>query len=181
MTPMNSLEGWSWGEADRELPRMREPLRLLVTGSQTWPYRGVVENALRSAKHWVESTGSRLHVAHGACPAGADWYADAWCIWAEVVTRRYPVTSQDWQTKGRAAGPLRNKAMIEDFKPDLVYAFHHNASPGTRGCLDMAIAQGIAWARWTATDRLPGIVQYTDPQTPTPIHLPVVIGNRLIR
>lgn len=47
----------------------------------------------------------------------------------------------DWRTHGKAAGPIRNQRMIDDFKPDLVLAF-----PGGRGTADMvarAKAAGI--------------------------------------
>lgn len=38
----------------------------------------------------------------------------------------------DWQAHGRAAGPIRNQQMIDEFKPDAVIAF-----PGGRGTSDM--------------------------------------------
>lgn len=38
----------------------------------------------------------------------------------------------DWRTYGKAAGPIRNQRIINDFKPDLVLAF-----PGGRGTADM--------------------------------------------
>lgn len=38
----------------------------------------------------------------------------------------------DWHTHGRAAGPIRNRRMIEEGKPDLVVAF-----PGGRGTANM--------------------------------------------
>lgn len=47
----------------------------------------------------------------------------------------------DWHTHGRAAGPIRNRRMIEEGKPDLVVAF-----PGGRGTANMvnqARAAGI--------------------------------------
>lgn len=47
----------------------------------------------------------------------------------------------DWHTHGRAAGPIRNKRMLDEGKPDLVIAF-----PGGRGTANMvkqARAAGI--------------------------------------
>lgn len=46
-----------------------------------------------------------------------------------------------WALHGKAAGPIRNQRMVDDFKPDLVVAF-----PGGRGTADMvsrAKAAGI--------------------------------------
>ncbi|GGD30599.1 hypothetical protein GCM10011335_37050 [Aureimonas glaciei] len=47
----------------------------------------------------------------------------------------------DWKKHGRAAGPIRNQRMIDEWKPTLVIAF-----PGGRGTADMirrAEAAGI--------------------------------------
>lgn len=47
----------------------------------------------------------------------------------------------DWKTHGRAAGPIRNQRMIDEWKPTLVIAF-----AGGRGTADMirrAKAAGI--------------------------------------
>ena len=47
----------------------------------------------------------------------------------------------DWRKHGRGAGPIRNRQMIEEGKPDLVVAF-----PGGKGTADMvrrARAAGI--------------------------------------
>lgn len=38
----------------------------------------------------------------------------------------------DWETHGKAAGPIRNKQMLEEGKPDLVIAF-----PGGKGTANM--------------------------------------------
>jgi hypothetical protein len=38
----------------------------------------------------------------------------------------------DWNTHGRAAGPIRNQRMLDEVKPELVVAF-----PGGRGTADM--------------------------------------------
>jgi hypothetical protein len=68
-------------------------------------------------------------VIHGACPTGADRWADEWATtsWCPAVT-----FEADWKAHGRAAGPIRNQQMIDDGRPDLVVAF-----PGGRGTADM--------------------------------------------
>jgi UDP-N-acetylmuramoylalanine-D-glutamate ligase len=47
---------------------------------------------------------------------------------------RIPVETYeaDWDTHGKAAGPIRNKRMLDEGKPDLVVAF-----PGGRGTANM--------------------------------------------
>jgi hypothetical protein len=60
---------------------------------------------------------------------GADALALEWC------NKRYINCVQvdaDWKKLGNAAGPIRNRKMLEDFQPDLVVAF-----PGNRGTADM--------------------------------------------
>lgn len=51
----------------------------------------------------------------------------------------YQIYYADWERYGRAAGPIRNRQMI-DTKPDLVLAFHDNLamSKGTKNTVDQA-------------------------------------------
>lgn len=50
----------------------------------------------------------------------------------------------NWRLYGRAAGPIRNQAML-DQHPDLVLAFHHNlaVSKGTKDMVNRAWKAGI--------------------------------------
>jgi hypothetical protein len=50
----------------------------------------------------------------------------------------------DWGTFGKRAGPIRNKQMLEEGKPDLVIAFWDGNSPGTKNMIDQAQAKGIS-------------------------------------
>ena len=52
--------------------------------------------------------------------------------WAKDRSIPYQIFMADWATHGRAAGPIRNQAMLDEGKPDLVVAF-----PGGRGTADM--------------------------------------------
>jgi len=67
---------------------------------------------------------------------------DAWAgLWAR--SRDIPVETfaADWTAHGKAAGPMRNRRMLTEGKPDLVIAF-----PGGRGTANMirqARAAGI--------------------------------------
>lgn len=69
---------------------------------------------------------------------GADSLALTWAKHANVPHRRY---AADWKKYGRKAGPIRNREMLDDFKPDCVIAF-----PGGRGtddCVKAARDRGI--------------------------------------
>ena len=67
-------------------------------------------------------------VIHGAA-RGADMLAHEWAH--QRQRRMWPYTA-DWKRDGRAAGPIRNKRMLDEGKPDLVVAF-----PGGRGTANM--------------------------------------------
>lgn len=79
---------------------------------------------------------NRLHqedpislLVHGAA-TGADALAVEWAD-ANMVEQTYRKWSADWRRLGKAAGPIRNRAMLETEKPDLLVAF-----PGGRGTAD---------------------------------------------
>lgn len=61
--------------------------------------------------------------------AGIDACADAA---ARAIGLKSLVFPADWAAHGRAAGPIRNKRMLDEGRPDLVLAF-----PGGLGTADM--------------------------------------------
>lgn len=67
-------------------------------------------------------------VIHGNA-RGADALADRWAGSRRVRVDRYDA---DWKAHGRSAGPIRNRRMLVEGKPDLVVAF-----PGGRGTANM--------------------------------------------
>jgi hypothetical protein len=68
------------------------------------------------------------HVISGGA-SGVDSLAIKLAIFAGV---EYSVYYADWDKYGRAAGPIRNKLMLTDGKPDIVIAF-----PGGSGTANM--------------------------------------------
>jgi len=76
-------------------------------------------------------------VIQGGAP-GADLQGK---LWAEMRGIKCVTVPADWNTHGKAAGPIRNRRMLTDFNPDMVVAF-----PGGRGTADMvrqATAAGV--------------------------------------
>jgi hypothetical protein len=71
--------------------------------------------------------------AYGADRLAREW-AEEHCLGSEC----YPA---DWTKYGRAAGPIRNKQMLVEGKPDLVVAFP--GGPGTADMVRQARAAGI--------------------------------------
>lgn len=107
-------------------------VRVVVTGSRTWWDWELLTRTLSSLDPQV--TG----LAHGGA-AGADERAAWWAASHKVATT---VFEADW-SKGRRAGPIRNKRMLTEFRPDLVVAFWDGESPGTKNCVDQAHRLGI--------------------------------------
>ncbi|HEV7285225.1 MAG TPA: DUF2493 domain-containing protein [Kaistia sp.] len=104
-------------------------MRVLVCGGRDFADRPRLNVALDGLKP--------SFLIHGGAP-GADALADYWADIRGIPHRTFPA---DWNTHGKAAGPIRNQRMIDEGKPDLVIAF-----PGGRGTADMirrAKAAGI--------------------------------------
>lgn len=111
-------------------------MRVLVTGGRNY------DNQLR-----INQVLNDLHptvIAQGGA-SGADRQAALWANATDTACETYPA---DWATHGRAAGPIRNKQMLDEFGPDLVVAF-----PGGTGTQDMvarAIDAGVPVVRFYA-------------------------------
>lgn len=80
------------------------PFKLIVCGSRDWPER---ERA--TIRAWLARFPPRTVVIHGDCPTGADKIAGEVARELGFTVRAYPA---DWSTHGRAAGPIRNAAML---------------------------------------------------------------------
>jgi hypothetical protein len=108
-------------------------LTVIVTGGRDYADREAlykVLDKLHSAHHVT------LIIEGGA--SGADALASAWAKERKVPTKR---VKADWERHGNAAGPIRNKQMLERFKPDAVVAF--DGGVGTADCVEQAVSRGI--------------------------------------
>ena len=111
-------------------------MRVLVCGGRDFDDAGLMNSVL-----------DRLHteklftvLIHGNA-RGADRMADAWARCRGVPCEPYEVPQGEWDEIGEKAGPLRNKRMLDEGKPDLVVAF-----PGGGGTKDMvrrAVKAGV--------------------------------------
>jgi YspA, cpYpsA-related SLOG family len=109
---------------------------LVVTGSRNWTEAGVIRQALQEqlAAH-PEMT---VHVGDAR---GADAITRAACSNLGIP---FTVHYADWKKWGRAAGPMRNREMLNAANPDLVIAFPAaDESRGTRDCMAAAEAKKI--------------------------------------
>lgn len=108
-------------------------MRLLVCGGRDFADKDRLHHAL----DFLDARRAVAVLIHGAAP-GADILARDWAIARGIPHEPYPA---DWGAHGRAAGPIRNKRMLDEGRPDGVVAF-----PGGRGTQNMvkqAMAAGI--------------------------------------
>jgi predicted Rossmann-fold nucleotide-binding protein len=101
-------------------------VRVLVCGGREYADEEAVARALYAAR---EDTSQMIRCIIEGGALGADRLARKWASRCAVPIVTYQA---DWQTHGKAAGPIRNQRMLDEGKPDLVVAF-----PGGRGTADM--------------------------------------------
>lgn len=118
--------------------------RVLVTGSRDWTDWALVGIALADACKRAEP--DPVIIVHGDCPTGGDAIAERWARQHGVATEPH---AADWREFGRAAGPIRNRLMV-NLGADECVAFIRNQSRGATHCAEVAEQAGIPVRRWTA-------------------------------
>lgn len=98
-----------------------------MCGGRDFDYETIVWELLT---FWHEGPRGRITTIICGGAKGADTHAESWgALYPEVPVEVYPA---EWSKHGRSAGPIRNRQMLEEGKPDLVIAF-----PGDRGTAGM--------------------------------------------
>lgn len=112
--------------------------RVLVTGDRKWSDPKMIDIVLKAVAELRPF--DNIVVVHGAA-RGADTYADVVARARGYRVEKYPA---DWEQYGRAAGPIRNKQML-DTGINLVVAFHDKIeqSKGTKHMIDIAVKAGV--------------------------------------
>lgn len=98
--------------------------RILVCGSRLWTDEAVI-------REFLVALPANTIIISGAA-AGADRITAQICHDIGLVVNEYPA---DWKKHGRAAGPIRNKQMLDEGKPDRIMAF--SVTPISIGTADM--------------------------------------------
>ncbi len=108
-------------------------MKVLICGDREWQDSKTIADRI---KHLPPGT----KVIHGAC-RGVDRIAGNAAFNLGLGVVQYPA---QWKKYGRAAGPIRNKRMLDE-KPDLVIVFHTNLarSKGTKNMMTLAVDAGI--------------------------------------
>lgn len=118
-------------------------MRVLVCGGRNYTNAVMVKSVLDAIRKDVTIT----CIIHGGA-VGADSLANWYALTNDIPMDIYPVTAADWDKHGKRAGALRNIAMIEKGKADLVVAF-----PGDKG---------TALMRRIATERNVPVIDVAD-------------------
>jgi hypothetical protein len=134
---------------------------ILVTGSRWWHEWKQVDSMIDHYWALAGNYGEELIVRHGDCPSGADHIAQ--CIVYKMQQLGIQGISEDpmpakWQHRGcrhpkgrrndgqwycRAAGPLRNQAMIDKGDIFEVHAYPLPGGTGTADCVARAVKAGL--------------------------------------
>ena len=120
--------------------------RVLICGDRLWTDLDCIKEKLL---HWHTHMGGVLAIIEGEA-RGADTLG---CYAAEafgIPVLKFPA---DWGTFGKSAGPIRNRKMLTEGKPDVVLAFHNDIanSKGTKDMVKAAAKAGVEWHVYTQT------------------------------
>lgn len=101
-----------------------------------------MDRILRMSPHWTNVNLSVYHgydmieIVTGGC-RGVDHSAKAWAMHHRIPHREFPA---DWNTHGKAAGPIRNKQMAE--YADKLVALWDGESRGTLNMIQTMTREG---------------------------------------
>lgn len=114
-------------------------MRILVCGHREFDDWNLLNITLGPyLEYWIANS-SDLVIIEGDAK-GADFLARVWARYNGVLCEAYPA---DWKTYGKAAGPIRNKQMLTEGKPNLVIAFLAEGSIGTKNMIEQSKEAGV--------------------------------------
>lgn len=108
-------------------------MRILFCGDRNWTNYKFIVDIISEMKPTVVIEGEAR---------GADSMARDAAEYFGIPVLAFPA---DWNTHGKAAGPIRNSQMLKEGKPDLVVAFHNDIknSKGTKDMVTKARSKDI--------------------------------------
>ncbi len=112
-------------------------IKFIVTGTRSLQQPNTVESIL--AQYLTQHNPEDVLLIHGGCRCvdlTAKNYAER--LW--VRTQEY---KPDWNKYGKAAGPIRNRLMLEENMDAVVLAFPSSSSKGTINCINQAKKMGM--------------------------------------
>ena len=125
---MTNTVDWMRDEDDHRRPTMT---RVLVTGDRDWGKYDFSQCYRKMHDRLKNLPNGTVLIQGGA--TGADTMAKGIAQALGFIVITYDA---NWDHQHRAAGPIRNSAMLSDGKPELVLAFHDDIE-GSKGTKDM--------------------------------------------
>lgn len=101
-------------------------MRVLICGSRNWIDERVIEREIRKHRKEIKL------IIHGGA-RGADTLAGMIAHQLRIPVKVFPA---QWKRFGRGAGHIRNQQMLDEGKPDQVWAFTEDLR-SSRGTKDM--------------------------------------------
>lgn len=102
-------------------------MRILVCGGRNFMNQELVDRILFEVTQ-LDNQYTMGTIIHGNA-RGADTFG---ALWGYRMGWKVEPYGAEWRKYGKAAGPIRNKQMLDEGKPDLVIAF-----PGGKGTANM--------------------------------------------
>ena len=120
-------------------------MRVLICGDRNWKDYFFIRKVLSARLKPTD-----LVIEGGA--RGADTLARTAALSLKIEVMEFPA---EWAKYGKAAGPIRNKKMLDVGRPDQVWAFHDNIQ-GSRGTKNMITLAHQAGCERLYRIRVPG-------------------------
>lgn len=105
-------------------------MRVLVAGCRSYTYDIIIDALIAGLPEVIKED---VVIVNGQAP-GADVLADDLAKGYGIDRDPYPA---DWDKYGKAAGPIRNKQMLDEGKPDIVVAFLDRPEEDSKGTRNM--------------------------------------------
>jgi len=118
-------------------------MRILVCGDRNWTDKKTIKEVVSEYNPTVIIQGGcGKKDKNGKVFRGADLFAKEVADELGILCLQFDA---DWKKYGRGAGPIRNRRMLVEGKPNLVLAFHnhYSESKGTKDMITQTITSGV--------------------------------------
>ena len=116
-------------------------MRVLVCGGRDWTHLSKIFNMLFTYYDQTPLDEEFVVIQGGAI--GADFIAKIWALSEGPNRVGHEEYKAQWDKYGQKAGPIRNKRMLDEGKPDIILAFPTKDSAGTWDLINQASDRDI--------------------------------------
>jgi len=143
---LNTESGTKEVESSQKIQEGGQPMRVLVCGTRNFDREEVIRDVMRRLP------GDAVIIEGEA--KGADSIARKVAGERGMCVLKFPA---EWEKRGRAAGIIRNQEMLDEGKPDVVYAFYLNSqdkdkSVGTKDMVRRSVKAGVRTVEFMVAD-----------------------------